>query len=99
MSPTIMGPAHISPWRKTRRRRDACRRRPKGAWSRSQKWADYIIAMNDAQPPDGRRRLVDGSRRLCTERPSVRALRRLKANVLIAASVGRFGGVARRFLP
>ena len=27
-----------------------------GAWSRSRKWADYIIATNDAQPPDGHRR-------------------------------------------
>ena len=35
MSPTIMGPARISPWRKTRRHRDACRRRRKGTSSRS----------------------------------------------------------------
>ena len=52
ISPTTMGREHISPWRRTRRRRDACRRRRKGAWSRSRKSADCIIATNGA-PPDG----------------------------------------------
>src|SRR5438067_13904255 len=39
---------HISPWRRTRRRHDAFRRRRKGTWSRFRKWANYIIATNDA---------------------------------------------------
>ena len=59
-SPIIMGREHISPWRRTRRRHDAFRRRRKGTWSRSRKLADYIIATNDAQP-DGRRSTVDSS--------------------------------------
>src|SRR5207247_3479382 len=46
------------PWRRTRRRHDAFRRRRKGAWSPSQKLVDYIIATNDAQP-DEHSRFVD----------------------------------------
>ena len=49
LSTCIMRREHISPWRRTRRRHDAFRRRGKGPWSRSQKLADYIIATNDAQ--------------------------------------------------
>jgi hypothetical protein len=50
MSPTIIGLEPISPWGKTRRRYDACRRRRRAPSSRSQKWADYITATNDARP-------------------------------------------------
>jgi hypothetical protein len=53
-----MGREHISPWRRTRRRHDAFRRRRKGPWSRSRKLADCIIATNDAQP-DGHGQTVD----------------------------------------
>src|SRR4051794_2150042 len=49
-----MGRAHISPCRRTRPRRDACRRRPKGPWSRSQNLADCIIATSAARPERAR---------------------------------------------
>src|SRR5688572_18089077 len=60
MSPIIMGPAHISPWRRTRRRRDACRRRRKDTWSRSRKLAAFIIGTNAALP-DRPRSIVDST--------------------------------------
>src|SRR6266853_5998226 len=53
-----MGREHISPWRRTRRRHDAFRRRRKAAWSRARTWADYIIATNDA-PRDGHQSTLD----------------------------------------
>ena len=48
------GRAHIWPWRRTRRRHDAFRRRQKDPSSRSLELADYIIATNDVLP-DGHR--------------------------------------------
>ena len=60
----IMGREHISPWRRTRRRHDAFRRRRKGPWSRSRKLADCIIATNDGQPDGHGRR----STRCCVRR-------------------------------
>src|SRR5215203_3040386 len=44
-----MARAHISPCRRTRPRRDACRRQRKGPWSRSQNLADCIIATSAAR--------------------------------------------------
>src|SRR5260221_3934876 len=76
-----MAREHISHWRRTRRRHDAFRRRRKVAWSRSRKWAAYIIATNDA-PRDGRQSTVDSlltASTCLTERPWVRVPRRFEA--------------------
>src|SRR5712691_4691998 len=91
---------HISPWRRTRRRHDAFRRRRKVAWSRSRKWAGYIIATNDA-PRDGHQSTVDSvlTPSTCLPGAAVRAhpasVRGYRVRHGIRA--GRFGGITRRF--
>src|SRR2546426_10039295 len=92
-----MGREHISPWRRTRRRHDAFRRRRKGPSSRSRKLADYIIATNDAQP-DGtvdRRLDVDVRLRVCAEQPCVRVPPRVKAIVLVTESAREASAASR----
>src|SRR2546426_10286721 len=93
-----MGREHISPWRRTRRRHDAFRRRRKDPWSRYRKLADYIIVTNDG-PPGGDRRLgVDVRLRVCAERGGGGDARHFKENrVRHIIRSGGTGGVPRWF--
>jgi hypothetical protein len=90
------GREHISPCRRTRPRRDACRRRSKGPWSRSRNLADSIIATS-AAPPDRARSTLDStltSDYVSAWRPRVRSPR-LKAIVFVTAPTAEASTLCR----